>query len=337
MWSCRHKHFYDVKLVNWLLGFIAGDGDQPSHMAMQWIISDAARKRARTIALDMHGIGTALKGEPSQHLHHIYELFVSDLSVRSKSTSAVVFYNAHSSVVEVVHNECRNSAVWTSTQLRQSLLLTRKGRNVPDIRTLTVSQSDRECVDAHSAYISNLLRHCCHKGNSLQRLPSSPVETNTHFYCKPAITRPQDIAALVRGMSSIVRDYERHDARALTLCASSVNASILASSIGTYLGRGTLTLNHLGPRDKLYESRVLRFIRPATAYVIIADYICMGTEIRIARNNIENHGGVYAGAIAMAALCKQITNHWSLGRVSCLGYVDELVQGVRCAIPGMRS
>lgn len=328
MWVDGNRTFFDVRLINWLAGRFGGAADEVSHEALCWVTSAAESAYIHTAVIDVRGL------RPGQH--HVYEAALARFAKAKHRTHRVIFLNASSEVAHAIMKEARNSAQWAATRRPSIVIVDRKAAQLRSHAGI-----DAAVLNAHSQSLKNrsiesLARKCCVVKRKLVQLPSSPVLANAAFYCKKFICSPLLCAAAVQSMAGHVRDLETSSASGeVTLCATSVNGAILAGYIGSLMNRHCLVLNHFGPKDKLFERRVLDFIRPNAPYVLLADYICLGTELRVARSNIENHGGAYIGAVALGALSREVASHHSLGTVRCLAYVADIARGARACIPGL--
>jgi len=83
-----------------------------------------------------------------------------------------------------------------------------------------------------------------------------------------------------------------------TLLCQNLNSSFIASIISSFLLLDVITLDHIGPINKVYNE-IDRKINHGEEYLVISDVVCLGTEVRIAKNIIEFSGGKYAGNICL--------------------------------------
>jgi hypothetical protein len=83
-----------------------------------------------------------------------------------------------------------------------------------------------------------------------------------------------------------------------TLLCQNLNSSFIASIISSFLLLDVITLDHIGPINKVYNE-IDRKINHGEEYLVISDVVCLGTEVRIAKNIIEFSGGKYVGNICL--------------------------------------
>lgn len=83
-----------------------------------------------------------------------------------------------------------------------------------------------------------------------------------------------------------------------TLLCQNLNSSLLSSVLSSFLLIDVITLDHIGPINKVYNE-VEKKINHGEEYIVVADVVCLGTEVRIAKNIIEFSGGRYLGNVAL--------------------------------------
>jgi len=84
----------------------------------------------------------------------------------------------------------------------------------------------------------------------------------------------------------------------ITLLCQNLNSSFIASILSSFLLLDVITLDHIGPINKVYN-QIESKINHGEKYLVISDVVCMGTEVRIAKNIIEFSGGKYVGNICL--------------------------------------
>jgi hypothetical protein len=86
-----------------------------------------------------------------------------------------------------------------------------------------------------------------------------------------------------------------------TLLCQNLNSSFIASVLSSYLLLDVITLDHIGPINKVYNE-IDKKIRDGEEYIVVSDVVCMGTEVRIAKNIIEFSGGKYIGNVSIVRI-----------------------------------
>ena len=101
-----------------------------------------------------------------------------------------------------------------------------------------------------------------------------------------------------------------------TLICQNLNSSYIASILSSFLKLDILILDNLGPINKLY-STLDNKIEENKKYIVVSDVICLGTEIKIAKNLITFLGGKYVG-------------NASIIRIQTLNPIDKTFDDAEC-------
>jgi len=83
----------------------------------------------------------------------------------------------------------------------------------------------------------------------------------------------------------------------ILVCQNS-NGAFIASLLSGLLGLNILILDKIGPINKLYK-RLGNTIEAEKSYVVVSDFVCLGTEVKIVKNLIEFSGGKYIGNVSL--------------------------------------
>ncbi|MBN1971818.1 MAG: hypothetical protein JW870_20835 [Candidatus Delongbacteria bacterium] len=87
------------------------------------------------------------------------------------------------------------------------------------------------------------------------------------------------------------------DSDYILLCQT-LNGAFIASILAELLLLDITYIDHLGPINKIYNSYNSALIEKEKKYIVVSDVVCLGTEVKIAKNIIEFAGGFYAGNIS---------------------------------------
>lgn len=85
------------------------------------------------------------------------------------------------------------------------------------------------------------------------------------------------------------------------LVCQNLNSSFIASILSSFLLIDLITLDHIGPINKVYNEIEKKF-SSELEYIIVSDVVCLGTEVRIAKNLIEFSGGKYIGNVCIVRI-----------------------------------
>lgn len=86
-------------------------------------------------------------------------------------------------------------------------------------------------------------------------------------------------------------EARRNNKQPPTLFLNSMAGSYLASLFSKIAILDIAFLDHLGPKRKIYRRMQRDILKPDQEYIIIADVVCLGTEIERAKGIIEHEGG----------------------------------------------
>lgn len=82
------------------------------------------------------------------------------------------------------------------------------------------------------------------------------------------------------------------------LVCQNLNSSFIASVLSSLLKLDVLVLDHLGPINTMYSS-LNKKIKENKCYIIVSDVVCLGTEVKIAKNLITFMGGNVYGNVSI--------------------------------------
>jgi hypothetical protein len=78
------------------------------------------------------------------------------------------------------------------------------------------------------------------------------------------------------------------------LFCQNLNGAYNAAILSRFLNYDLLSMDHIGPVNKVYSS-IGNKIKEEARYIVISDVVCLGTEIKICQNIINYSGGRYIG------------------------------------------
>lgn len=83
-----------------------------------------------------------------------------------------------------------------------------------------------------------------------------------------------------------------------TLICQNLNSSFISSILSGLLKLDVIILDHLGPVNTMYSS-LNNKIEENKKYIIVSDVVCLGTEVKIAKNLITFLGGKVYGSVTI--------------------------------------
>lgn len=150
----------------------------------------------------------------------------------------------------------------------------------------------------------------CHKSIN-QRLLSTVVSANVEFDAAKIISEPALFVWVCLFMadkiSSFIKDKMlgdnlNNDSSNIKLLAVSLRSSPFASAVSFLINRGYDTIDHLGPKHKLFDIELLENFKRGIQYIYIGDFAVGGTEIKIAQAYAELLGCELNYAVVLSSL-----------------------------------
>lgn len=99
------------------------------------------------------------------------------------------------------------------------------------------------------------------------------------------------------------------------LFCQNLNGSYICSILSRFLKWDMLSMDHIGPANKVYSS-IGNKIRSEARYLVISDVICLGTEIKICQNIINYSGGRYLGNACVVKIETLLAEHQDKNSIS---------------------
>lgn len=88
----------------------------------------------------------------------------------------------------------------------------------------------------------------------------------------------------------------------VALFCQTLNSSFIGSILADLLGVDIYLVDHLGPINKIYTSKLHSELNIKYSYIVISDVLCLGTEVKNSKSIIEFFGARYLGNVAFLRL-----------------------------------
>ena len=82
------------------------------------------------------------------------------------------------------------------------------------------------------------------------------------------------------------------------LFCQTLNSSFIGSVLADLLGIDIYLVDHLGPINKIYTSKLHSELNVDYSYIVISDVLCLGTEVKNSKSIIEFLGARYLGNVS---------------------------------------
>ncbi|WP_158991701.1 hypothetical protein [Mucilaginibacter sp. L196] len=113
---------------------------------------------------------------------------------------------------------------------------------------------------------------------------------------------------------NLKREWAEHAVKPILFCQN-LNGAYIASILSSFLKWNLLSMDHIGPVNKVYTN-IGSKIKSDARYLVVSDMICLGTELRICQNIINYSGGRYIGNASIIKVNTLIPEHQPKDAVS---------------------
>jgi hypothetical protein len=135
---------------------------------------------------------------------------------------------------------------------------------------------------------------------------SSSVYINKFIDIKRLITEDKNLTLITIYMLALnmITPNDNRDwtiiknEKEIILFSQNMNCSFIASILSQLLLLDVTLIDHVGPINKIYSS-FDNLINKNKRYLVVSDMVCLGSEVRIAKNLIEFSGGEYIGNVSI--------------------------------------
>jgi len=128
-------------------------------------------------------------------------------------------------------------------------------------------------------------------------LESSNIYANTYFNVKALFADPLTFKIVVYDLCATIRsNFHSFDA---LLCVSN-NGAALSSVVGRMLRKSVIYLMNLGPHITIKDAKVIEKIEIGQKFIFMYDFICLGTEFKMARMVARMRGAEVIGGVGVA-------------------------------------
>ena len=106
------------------------------------------------------------------------------------------------------------------------------------------------------------------------------------------------------------------------LVCQNLNSSYITSILSTLLKTDIVILDQIGPINKMYSTLDSK-LENNKKYIVVYDFVCLGTEIKIAKSLIEFLGGKYLGNISIVRVQTIEPVYQKFEDTECVFVVDK--------------
>ncbi len=137
---------------------------------------------------------------------------------------------------------------------------------------------------AMSNFIKNTVKDTFRKFSKEARLASTPIISNGEFDSNRILSNPKYFIWITVFLSDALRELlDKTTLKKVKLLSASLRGAPFTSMLGMLHNLEYETIDHFGPKHKVFEFDFIKKIEKGTSYIYIGDYCFAGTEIKIAK------------------------------------------------------
>lgn len=161
-------------------------------------------------------------------------------------------------------------------------------------------------------FISDTIKSCYKKDDTGQRRLLSTVVTATgEFDARKIISEPNLFIWMCLFLAESLDNYikteienkeQNPNAPEIKLLAVSLRGCPFTSAVSLLINKSYDTIDHLGPKHKLFDVELLDNFKKGIRYIYVGDFLVGGTEVKIAKAYAELLGCELNHAIVLSSL-----------------------------------
>lgn len=183
---------------------------------------------------------------------------------------------------EIIHKLKKESKANIDTMSENNIITI--GKNSP----ISIEDIESERMVAKRNFIKNTVKDTFWKFGKEKRLSSTPIITNGEFDSNRILSNPKYFIWTTAFLSDALRDLlDRTKLKKVKLLSASLRGAPFASMLGMLHNLEYETIDHFGPKHKVFEFDFIKKIEKGTSYIYVGDYCFAGTEIKIAKTYTE--------------------------------------------------
>lgn len=169
-----------------------------------------------------------------------------------------------------------------------------------------LAEIDGERKKLKDDFITNTIKGTFIKFEEERRLHSTPIMANGEYNSHFIISDIRKFMWLCFFMADRIQNIlENHKLTNVKLLTASLRGAPFAAMIGLIKKLEYETIDHLGPKHKVFDIEFLNRIEKGTNYIYIGDFCFGGTEIKIAKTYTEMKSSKLCHALVLANLIDQ--------------------------------
>ena len=185
-------------------------------------------------------------------------------------------------LVEIIHRLKKGSQANIDTKSESNIIAV--GKNLP----INLEDIESERKLAKNNFLKNTVKDTFRKFEEEKRLSSTPIITNGEFDSNRILSNPKYFIWITAFLSDALRELlDRTTLKKVKLLSASLRGAPFASMLGMLHNLEYETIDHFGPKHKVFEFDFIKKIEKGTSYIYVGDFCFAGTEIKIAKTYTE--------------------------------------------------
>ncbi len=245
------------------------------------------------IDLDKHILYLDFEG-----IEHAGKNLIDELSAINDKIKYLIFINLKQKVLEqlCLSEELLENPLNEKIQSEDKFKIFYYGKNIPSVKYLDAEDTFKQVV---LSFIINF--------NKQLEVPhlheSSSVYLTSYIDIKKMISHGTDFMMFcLYHLAKKIKENWINDIndKPLLVCQN-LNSSFISSVLSNFLQMDIVILDHVGPINTVY-STLNNKVEENKKYIIVSDVVCLGTEVKTAKNLIAFLGGKVVGNVSIVKL-----------------------------------
>lgn len=261
------------------------------------IIEECLKNDIKYLIVDFEGIGN-MQANVRDYISKVIEQFTS-------GGLSIYLVNINMALAEKLkHIKIQESLIERKIDLQEENVII--SYLIRGSENILKGKNIKAVVNEINKYIfEENIKYCSEETN--KSLDSSAVFTNKYIDIKKCIENKENFPYMIYCLALKLQERKRvknrfsKDAEIILFCHT-LNGAYIASLLSHLLSIDILFYDHIGPKNKLYNTYLGNKIKKKKEYIVVADVICLGSELRAVKTLLEYEGARYLGGVSIVKI-----------------------------------
>ena len=172
---------------------------------------------------------------------------------------------------------------------------------------VSLHEIEEERITLKVDFVKDSIKKTLIKFSSKRRLHSTPILANGEYNSNLIISDIKKFMWICFFMADKIQELlDKHKLRNVKLLTASLRGAPFTAMIGLIKKLEFQTIDHFGPKHKVFDIEFLNRIEKGTNYIYIGDFCFGGTEIKIAKTYTEMKASKLCHALVLGNLIDPI-------------------------------